>query len=173
MPAMLQRALPKLGPPRRTKHLAEQQRSRQRSVPNARQKMQLQGVVQRKALTLEKWHAAVQQQVRQGDSGWQQKLGPELYVAIHAACDKLTAPLSRVFPAVACLFMTWDWRHQWIVPSTLQGFRYTAHMVTRVQPSPPSAQPVCVETGSPVVYGYVRSGGLRQCVSLYSCLAGF
>jgi hypothetical protein len=72
MPAMLQRALPKLGPPRRTKRLAEQQRSRQRSVPNARQKMQLQGVVQRKALTLEKWHAAVQQQVRQGDSGWQQ-----------------------------------------------------------------------------------------------------
>lgn len=65
MPAMLQRALPKLGPPRRPKRLAEQQRSRQvqRGVPNARQKMQLQGVVQRKALTLEKWHAAVQRQV--------------------------------------------------------------------------------------------------------------
>ena len=63
MPAMLQRALPKLGPPRRPKRLAEQQRSRQRAVPNARQKMQLQGVVQRKALTLEKWQAAVQRQV--------------------------------------------------------------------------------------------------------------
>lgn len=63
MPAMLQRALPKLGPPRRPKRLAEQQRSRQRAVPNARQKMQLQGVVQRKQLTLEKWQAAVQRQV--------------------------------------------------------------------------------------------------------------
>lgn len=63
MPAMLQRALPKLGPPRRPKRLADQQRSRQRAVPTARQKMQLQGVVQRKALTLEKWQAAVQRQV--------------------------------------------------------------------------------------------------------------
>lgn len=60
---MLQRALPKLGPPRRPRRLAEQQRSRQRAVPTARQKMQLQGVVQRKALTLEKWQAAVQRQV--------------------------------------------------------------------------------------------------------------
>jgi len=64
MPAMLQRALPKLGPPRRVKHIAEQHRSRQRHVPNARQKMQLQGVAQRKTLTLEKWQAAVQRQVR-------------------------------------------------------------------------------------------------------------
>lgn len=64
MPAMLQRALPKLGPPRRPKLLAQQARSRTRHIPSARQKLQAQGVVQRKALTLEKWHAAVQRQVR-------------------------------------------------------------------------------------------------------------
>lgn len=64
MPAMLQRALPKLGPGRRVKRIAEQHHSRRRQVPNARQKMQLQGVVQRKQLTLEKWEAAVQRQVR-------------------------------------------------------------------------------------------------------------
>lgn len=69
MPAMLQRALPKLGPPRRPKVLAQQARSRQRAVPNARQKMQLQGAVQRKALTLEKWQAAVQRQVRRRLAG--------------------------------------------------------------------------------------------------------
>lgn len=83
MPAMLQRALPKLGPPRRPKRLAEQQRSRTRAVPNARQKMQLQGVVQRKALTLEKWQAAVQRQVRGfwvfcGCGGWCGRRGGQL-----------------------------------------------------------------------------------------------
>lgn len=100
MPAMLQRALPKLGPPRRPKRLAEQQRSRTRAVPNARQKMQLQGVVQRKALTLEKWHAAVQRQAQalmvQQEQQQQQPGLPDMAAAATAAplpCSRAAAVL--------------------------------------------------------------------------------
>jgi hypothetical protein len=62
---MLQRALPQLGPPSRVKRVAQQHRNKQRRVPNALQKMQQRGVVQRRVTTLEKWDNAAKQQVRQ------------------------------------------------------------------------------------------------------------
>lgn len=65
MPAMLQRALPTLGPPSRAKRLAAQHRSRQRHVPSARARMQPgSGVVQRRATTLERWDAAIKRQAQ-------------------------------------------------------------------------------------------------------------
>eukprot|EP00775_Hariotina_reticulata_P007006 gene7006-7220_t len=63
-PAILQRALPQLGPPSRVKRMAQQHRSKQRRVPTAHQKLQQRGVVRRKATTLEKWDQAVKQQVQ-------------------------------------------------------------------------------------------------------------
>lgn len=63
-PAMLQRALPQLGPPSRVKRVAQAHRNRQRRLPNAQQKMQQRGVVQRRVTTLEKWDNAAKQQVR-------------------------------------------------------------------------------------------------------------
>ncbi|WIA28496.1 hypothetical protein OEZ86_011039 [Tetradesmus obliquus] len=63
-PAMLQRALPQLGPPSRVKRVAQAHRNRQRRLPNAQQKMQQRGVVQRRVTTLEKWDNAAKQQAR-------------------------------------------------------------------------------------------------------------
>jgi hypothetical protein len=65
---MLQRALPQLGPPSRVKRVAQQHRNKQRRVPNAQQKMQQRGVVQRRVTTLEKWDNAAKQQVRRHNS---------------------------------------------------------------------------------------------------------
>ena len=48
---MLQRALPQLGPPSRVKRVAQAHRNRQRRLPNAQQKMQQRGVVQRRVTT--------------------------------------------------------------------------------------------------------------------------
>uniref|UniRef100_A0A383VN64 Uncharacterized protein n=1 Tax=Tetradesmus obliquus TaxID=3088 RepID=A0A383VN64_TETOB len=63
-PAMLQRALPQLGPPSRVKRVAQAHRNRQRRLPNAQQKMQQRGVVQRRVTTLEKWDNAAKQQAQ-------------------------------------------------------------------------------------------------------------
>lgn len=62
-PAMLQRALPQLGPPSRVKRLAQAHKTKQRRIPSAQQKMQTSGVAHRRPLTLEKWDRAIRQQV--------------------------------------------------------------------------------------------------------------
>lgn len=64
---MLQRALPRLGPPSRSKQLAQQRRERplSRRTPNARQKMQPRGAAQRRPTMLEKMDASMRQQAQE------------------------------------------------------------------------------------------------------------
>lgn len=66
IPAMLRRALPRLGPPSRAKQLSQQRRDRpRRAAPSARQKMQPHGVAQRRTTMLERMDAAARQQARE------------------------------------------------------------------------------------------------------------